>query len=161
MPVKFVLGLSTPQMNRDHGCAGVVDNQIRALDHAGYFSQPVAKHHPRGPGQSESDLWGRLPQLADPQDQTASIDARARSYLHANCAHCHVKWGGGNALFQLTWSLPLAETGTLDTPAAHGAFGISQARILAGRGVDPPVDQRVAPGQAARTRPPVLHAHRP
>jgi uncharacterized repeat protein (TIGR03806 family) len=134
MPARFVLGLNTPQMNRDHDYGGVVDNQIRALEHAGYFSQPVAKQHPPEKPTPDKpmpdDVWSRLPRLTDPHDAAAPLDARARSYLHANCAHCHVKWGGGNALFQLTHTLPPAATGTIGVRASHGDFGIANARIL-------------------------------
>ena len=55
---------------------------------------------------------------------------RARSYLHANCSHCHRKWGGGNAEFQLLASLPLNETGTLNTPPGQGKFGLQQPALL-------------------------------
>jgi len=38
-----------------------------------------------------------LPRMADPHDEHAPLAARARAYLHANCAHCHVRNGGGNS----------------------------------------------------------------
>ena len=37
----FVLGLNTLQMNRPHDYGIVRDNQLRALDHAGYFRKPL------------------------------------------------------------------------------------------------------------------------
>ena len=55
---------------------------------------------------------------------------RARSYLHSNCAHCHIKWGGGNAEFKLLATLPLAELGIVNVAPAHGNFGIKDAKIL-------------------------------
>src|ERR1041384_5198315 len=42
--------------------------------------------------------YGRL---ANPSDPKADLEARARSYLHANCSICHVEAGGGNALMEL------------------------------------------------------------
>ena len=72
----------------------------------------------------------KLPQLADYHDANADLDARARSYLHANCSHCHRKWGGGNAEFQLLHTLPLAETGALDTRPGQGTFDLNDPRIL-------------------------------
>src|SRR5207237_7054578 len=52
------------------------------------------------------------------------------AYLHANCAHCHRKWGGGNAEFQLLATLDLPDTGTLVRPG-QGTFNIANARVLA------------------------------
>src|SRR5262249_3507056 len=66
----------------------------------------------------------------DYQEETVPLDRRARSYLQANCAHCHRKWGGGNAEFQMLFTLPLEKTGTIDVPPAHGNFGVANARLL-------------------------------
>src|SRR3954462_5061700 len=71
-----------------------------------------------------------LPRLVNQEDETQPLDRRARSYLHSNCAHCHMKWGGGNAEFQLLATLPLNELGIVGTPAAHGAFELTDARVL-------------------------------
>jgi uncharacterized repeat protein (TIGR03806 family) len=119
MPVGFVLGLNTLQMNRDHDYNGVSANQLQTLDGIGLFSKPLGKIKP-----------DQLPRLANPSDAKAPLDVRARSYLHANCAHCHVKWGGGNALFQLTFPLALEATGILDTRPMHGDLGVPGARIV-------------------------------
>lgn len=116
---KFALGVSTMQMNRDHDYGGVVANQLATLDHIGLFEKSLAK-------QAEE-----LPKLPDYRDESATIEARARSYLHANCAHCHVKWGGGNAEFKLVATLPLAEMGIAGVKPAHGSFQIGDAEILA------------------------------
>lgn len=116
---KFALGVSTMQMNRDHDYGGVVSNQLATLDHIGLFSK-------RLPAPPE-----KLPKLVDHDDAKASLDARARAYLHSNCAHCHMKWGGGNAEFKLLSTIPLKEMGIADVPPQHGAFGIKDAKILA------------------------------
>lgn len=122
MPAKFVLGLSTPQMNKDHDYDGVTDNQLRALDHIGLFANP-----PKGP----SEKWvAAANKLVPPADEKASLELRARSYLHANCAHCHMKWGGGNALFWLTWNTPLLDTRTINVKPQHGDNGIPGACVL-------------------------------
>jgi uncharacterized repeat protein (TIGR03806 family) len=129
MPAKFVLGVNTPQLNRQHNYDGVEADQLATLDHLGLFTKPIASYH------TAKDAKGvespaALPALADPHDTSADLEARARSYLHANCAHCHVRWGGGNALFQLTWTLPLGATGLIDTPPMHGDHGAKDARLL-------------------------------
>lgn len=131
MPSNFVLGLSTIQMNRTVNYGGVKDNQIRALEHAGLFKQPVVTRHEMDVRRTgEPDAYESLPRMPNPSDTTASLDGRVRAYMHSNCAHCHQKWGGGNALFELPFSKPLLETRTLDISPQHGDLGIADAKLL-------------------------------
>jgi len=119
MPAKYTLGVNTLQLNRDYDYGGVIANQLSTLDHLGIFTKPL----PEAPE--------KLPRLYDYEDEKVDLDKRARSYLHANCSHCHMKWGGGNAEFLLLATLPLKETGTIGTRPGQGAFDIPDARILA------------------------------
>jgi uncharacterized repeat protein (TIGR03806 family) len=114
---KFALGVATMQMNRDHDYGGVIANQIDTLAHIGLFSN-------KAPAAAE------LPKLADYDDATQPVEVRSRSYLHSNCAHCHIKWGGGNAEFKLLATLPLEEMGIVNVPPAHGNFGKKDAKLL-------------------------------
>ena len=91
----YVLGLSTPQMNRAYRYGDVEENQLVVLERLGVFRDPL----PRRPAEMAA--------LADPLDASASVDARARSYLHANCSYCHVSAGGGNARLELETTTPL------------------------------------------------------
>ena len=116
---KFALGVSTLQMNGTHDYGGVVANQLATLDHIGIFAKPL----PAAPE--------KLPKLADFRDRSLSAEVRARSYLHSNCSHCHMKWGGGNAEFKLLATIPLADMGIVGVPPQHGAFDIKDAKILA------------------------------
>jgi hypothetical protein len=50
--------------------------------------------------------------------------------LQANCSHCHRKWGGGNAEFQLLHTLAPADTGALDTRPGQGTFNLNDPRII-------------------------------
>jgi len=118
-PAKWVLGLNTLQMNKEHDYGGIKDNQLRALEHIGIFANDL----PKPPSE--------LPHLVSPLDTTADLDSRARSYLHANCSHCHMDYGGGNARFQLLYPLPLEQTGILGAVPQNGMFDIENARILA------------------------------
>jgi hypothetical protein len=118
MPAKFTLGVNTLQLNKDHDYGGVVANQLQTLEHLGLFTKPL----PAKPS--------ALPKLVNYEDEKLDINERARSYLHANCAHCHMKWGGGNAEFQLLATLDLKDTGTVNTRAGQGTFNIADARIL-------------------------------
>ncbi|HEY7313208.1 MAG TPA: PQQ-dependent sugar dehydrogenase [Gemmataceae bacterium] len=120
MPAKYVLGVNTLQLNRDHDYGnGRFANQLRTFEHLGLFAKPL-------PAPPE-----KLPHLVNYEDEKLDINKRARSYLHANCSHCHMKWGGGNAEFQLLATLPLKDTGTVGTKPAHGDFALRDPRIIA------------------------------
>jgi glucose/arabinose dehydrogenase len=73
----------------------------------------------------------QLPKLVDPMNKSADLTARARSYLHANCAHCHVEAGGGNAKIDLEFLTSAVDTHAVDEAPMHDAFGIPEPRILA------------------------------
>jgi uncharacterized repeat protein (TIGR03806 family) len=120
----FVLGLSTPQLNRDHNYGGVVDNQLRTLEHVGFFKL-------KRPAKSDGAFKASdHPQLADPYSAAASLEDRARSYLHANCAHCHVAAGGGNAQMLLSIATKTPDMRVIDEPPLHHRFGIADARLV-------------------------------
>jgi hypothetical protein len=70
-------------------------------------------------------------QLTDPSDATAVLASRARSYLQANCAHCHVAAGGGNSAFDVHWYTSLPRTHLVDVKPLHDAFGLKDARLVA------------------------------
>ena len=118
MSAKYALGVNTLQMNKDHDYGGVVANQLSTLEHLGVFTKPL----PQPPEE--------LPRLADYADESRDLDRRARSYLHANCSHCHRKWGGGNAQFQLLATQPLEETGTVGVRPGQGTFKLDNPHIL-------------------------------
>lgn len=111
------LGLTTAQMNRDHDYGGTVANQIRTFEHIKLLAKPLP--------------FGDLPRLADPYDESADLDGRARSYLNVNCAHCHSFNAGGTANILLSSTLPLNQTQTVGVRPIQGTFGITDARIIA------------------------------
>lgn len=71
------------------------------------------------------------PALVNPYDSSADLTARARSYLQANCAICHVEAGGGNALMNLEFGVPNAKCRAIDVKPQHDSFGIADARLIA------------------------------
>jgi glucose/arabinose dehydrogenase len=73
----------------------------------------------------------RLPRLADPADATAPLESRARSYLHANCAQCHVEAGGGNSAFDVHVNTDRERMKVVDVKPIHDAFEIADPRIVA------------------------------
>ena len=157
----WVLGLQTLQMNKDHTYGGVTDNQLRTLDHIGLFNvnwtQEIEKllgGDARGQGlKDEKDIKEyvkkRLPQgstvetlsqmmtadkdrrLVDPYDAGQDLTLRARSYLHSNCAQCHVEAGGGNAMIDLEFTTKLDKMKLVDVPPQHDSFGLANAKLIA------------------------------
>jgi uncharacterized repeat protein (TIGR03806 family) len=115
---KYALGVNTAQMNKDHDYGGVVANQLSTLEHLGIFDKKLPKP------------VDQLDRLVNPRDESQDVDKRARSYLQANCSHCHRKWGGGNAEFQLLHTLPIRDTGTIDVKPGQGAFDLKDPRLL-------------------------------
>lgn len=69
--------------------------------------------------------------LADPMDASADRTARVRSYLHANCANCHVEAGGGNSAINLHLSAPLDKMKLVGVPPLHDRFGVADAKLVA------------------------------
>ena len=114
-----VLGVKTRQMNHGFGYpSGVTDNEIRTWNHLGLFSPAV----------SDQDIAG-LDKLAAATDTTRSLEDRARSYLDANCSHCHQP-GGTVAGFDARYDTPLAQQQLVDGAVLLDE-GIDRARIIA------------------------------
>ena len=119
MAAKYVLGVNTLQMNRNFDHAGSRENQLRVFEKLGLFAAKLSKQP------------DDMPFLEDYRDATREVAPRARSYLHANCSHCHRKWGGGNGEFRLLASLTHDEMGIADQRPRHGGYYIPEARMLA------------------------------
>ncbi len=76
----------------------------------------------------------RLQALADPRDATAPLESRVRSYVDANCMHCHAPNGSGRAWFDARATTPLDDAGIVEGPVAD-PLGLQGARVV--RGGDP------------------------
>ena len=74
----------------------------------------------------------RYEKLVDAYAATgADLNARAKSYLHANCAHCHVEAGGGNSRMELEFTTGLPDMRVLGERPVHGDFNLTDGRIVA------------------------------
>jgi uncharacterized repeat protein (TIGR03806 family) len=93
------LGLEQAQMARDfsYPSTGRTADQIHTLSGLGFLE-----------GDSDDEP------LVDPLDGEAQLQARARSYLHANCSHCHRPGGLGEGEIDLRVSTPFRLTNTCD-----------------------------------------------
>lgn len=81
LPETKLLGVKTAQLDRD-GLDG--EGQIDRFAAAGWFSNTVTNEAARV-------------KFAAPDDAGADLTLKARSYLDANCAHCHSKGGDANS----------------------------------------------------------------
>ncbi len=125
---EYTLAFNVPQINRPHDYGGVSDNQIRTLRHIGLLvdvtdQADLEVEPPRSPE--------TLPRLTPPFDRARNVNDRARSYLHANCSHCHRFNGGGSSYFFLQHDLPLQGTKAIGVRPTQGTFGIHDAQLLA------------------------------
>lgn len=111
------LGPEVAQLDRDfhYEASDVTSNQLDALDDAGYLADD--------PSAVDVDA------LAPLSDTNASLDARARSYLHSNCANCHRPNGPGSFM-DLRAVTALADTGACNVNPSDD-LDIADARIIA------------------------------
>ena len=75
-----------------------------------------------------------IPRLAPLADYTASastdsLDAKARSYLHANCAICHLP-GGSYSSIDLRFGTPLSKMNICNVDPNKGDQGVTGAKRL-------------------------------
>ncbi len=108
-----VLGVNTRQLNRDFAYPAMEDNQLRAWNHVNLFDRDIGDpaRHPSMPAINDAD---------------APISDRVRAYLDANCAICHRPGGASNALVDMRYGIPLAETGMVNADPV----GLGQGRFL-------------------------------
>lgn len=122
---EYALSFLPEQLNRP-GADG--RNQLVALTDAGFIRR--VGNNGQALAALDEAAAGRERKVADPTDETQTLDARARGYLHANCGHCHSDHGGGAVALRLQFHLPTAELNAVDVRPARGDFGIRDASII-------------------------------
>lgn len=110
-----VLGATAAQLDRAIDLGEGPENQLAAWRKRGMIDRPIDK---------------RPSALVDPRDSSQPLERRARSYLHANCQHCHRIQGAGTATINLEYAVPLDATLTVGAPPAQGDMGMPGARII-------------------------------
>jgi hypothetical protein len=73
----------------------------------------------------------KSPRLVNPYDPKQQLDRRARAYLHANCAQCHVAAGGGNSQIDVEFTTASEKTRLFDVRPVHDTYGLPDARLIA------------------------------
>lgn len=114
----FVLGFVGNQLARDTATAGGNRDQLQLLQELGVITEiPAAAR-------------SATTRLVDPQDTSCSVDDRARSWLHGNCAMCHHRGGNAIVSFFVSRDLPFDQLNT-NKGTNIGTFGMPDARIIA------------------------------
>lgn len=120
------IGPKARNLNRDLNYGDRTQNQLAAWRRLGHLSG--------GPEPEQA------PQIAAWDDPSATLEARARAYLDANCAHCHNPAGMAS-----TSGLYL---GVEETRPVH--LGVGKAPVAAGRGSGG-LAVSIAPGHPERS----------
>lgn len=68
--------------------------------------------------------------LVDPHDGNQPLDRRARSYLHTNCAHCHMNGGNASTVFETQFNKQLSQSKMLVSKPMRGNFGLTESQIV-------------------------------
>ena len=83
----------------------------------------------------ENNMMGKPgaenPRLVDPYDISADLKQRARSFLHSNCAYCHIEAGGGNAKMNLAYYAESSKMNIVNVEPTHHAFDKPEAKLIA------------------------------
>ncbi len=139
-----VLGPKTRQLNGDFTDAnGHTRNQLAAWNALGLFDTPL-----------DEDQLASSQKTCAIDDSTAPLEDRVRSYLDANCAHCH-RPGGTGAGWDARFDTPLAAQDILGVDARN-ALGIEGAKLIApGDVAKSLIHVRMASTEPAARMPPV------
>ena len=147
--VRYTLGLTELQMNRPIQVKGKSTNQIADWIRAGLLEGAKAEDY----GEGGRHAQRRLP---NPYDESLALESRVRAYWQANCTHCHVEAGGGNAQMKLEWNRSLKDTGTVDVEPLHSRFQLGEeARIVASGDIVHTVMMQRISGTGTGRMPPV------
>lgn len=113
----IVLGVRTGQVHRDFAFPEAVDDQLRTWNHIGLFTTNLGS----------TEAYERWP---DPADEAVGTAERARSYLAANCAQCHLPGGPAPGTLDLRLHTAAAAMGAIDVRPSQGDLGLPDAWIV-------------------------------
>jgi hypothetical protein len=116
----YAIGPETIQMNRI--AMGDTMNQIDKIAALGLFETPPAKPY-------KAALVAPYPGQAGSPPANATLEQRARSYMHANCSFCHRpdgKWSG----FDVRYDVPFKNTALCNATPGKGDLGVDGALLI-------------------------------
>lgn len=96
---KGALGPLSRQLNKEitYPLTGRVANQIITLEHLNFFNPDV-----------DTTLLGSILTSSNKYDPAATLEARALTYLDANCSSCHMPGTDNRAVFDARLPVPLS-----------------------------------------------------
>lgn len=71
-----------------------------------------------------------IQQMVKTNQADSSLEEKARSYLAANCAHCHCRGGGGTVALDLLYSNDTSAINAVGFEATQGTFGLPNAKVI-------------------------------
>ena len=139
-----VLGVRTGQLRRPYAYPGGIDDQLRSWNHVGLFTVDVGNVAAYAP-------W------TDPRDTSASVGLRARGYMAANCAQCHLPGGPAPGGLDLRWGVAPGAMNVVGVRPTQGDLGLADPwRVRAGDRASSVLYLRVTRLDATRM-PPLAH----
>jgi len=116
----FSLGLETSQLNSQYHYESTnrIANQLDSLSYIDLFkSWPTSQ-------QMSQKLFSLT-------DANATVEQKAKSYLHTNCSNCHRPNATSPVTLDLRFTTPLNQMGICNQPPKAGDLGIANAMIVA------------------------------
>jgi hypothetical protein len=103
---------------------GLRPSQLSKQQLQAWISNQKLEAHPT----NQLAMVPELPKVTNPQ---LSIEERARSYLHGNCAHCHSPGSQIPLPLNLNFSASLDEMNAIEADPLVENFGIENAKLIA------------------------------
>ena len=126
---EYTLAFNPEQLHRDIDTPAGRVNQLKQLCDAGTLQRRTRDDKPL-PVYSGEDLKKER-RLVNPADASVKLDDRAKSYLHANCGHCHRMGGGGAVDFELHAFTDWSSKKLLGVKPSRGTFDLPDACVIA------------------------------
>ncbi|MFT3912963.1 MAG: PQQ-dependent sugar dehydrogenase [Anaeromyxobacteraceae bacterium] len=113
------LGPEVGQLNGDltYPATGRTANQLATLEAIGVLSLP--------------GLPATLAAYPDPLGQAATLELRARAYLHSNCSQCHRPGSTAPSNLDFRFATALSTMNACGTAPQRGDLGIAGAKLIA------------------------------
>ena len=113
------LGLELGQLNGDFAYAATnrIANQLKTFEHIGLLDKPLGKEP------------SNVVSYPDPLG-SAALDSRARSYLHANCSHCHRPGSATRSDLDLRFATSLRDTNACGVASKLDDLGDPGAKLI-------------------------------